>query len=254
MTIYFKNSIALSFSLAKAGFKVRNEGSYLGILWYLLSPLSFFLIILYLRGTLSLDAGVAYYPAYLLIGLIMMNMFNQSVATSIDIIRSNANFIKSIKIPYEVFVVSTVFKAIFSHVFELILVALLFLYLHISLVGIIFYLFVFIFFVLFILGVCFLFATVGLYFNDFKNVWTIAAQLLLFATPVFYAVTPGSHLYLANLFNPLFYFLTSARAVAIYHVLPSGQMMAAVIVGSLIVFFAGLFIFNRSKGRFAEFV
>src|ERR1035437_5255328 len=212
--------LSQSYSLAKANFKVRNEGSYLCILWYLLNPLSYFLIILYLRAVLFASEAVAYYQAYLLLGLIMMNFFNQSMAASADLIRSNSGFIKSIKICYEIFVVSTLLQGMFSHAFELLLFAVLLLYVHVSLLGIVWYLVVFVFFALFVLGLSFLFATVGLYFNDLKNIWAIGAQLLLFITPVFYAVHPGTYIYVGNLFNPLFYFLTAARDVAIYGILP----------------------------------
>lgn len=246
--------LSQSYSLAKANFKVRNEGSYLGIFWYLLNPLCFFLIILYLRGVLFASEGVAHYPAYLLLGLIMMNFFNQSMAASADLIRINSGFIKSIKIRYEVFVVSTLLQGMFSHAFELLLFAVLLLYLHVSLLGIVWYLAVFVFFALFVLGMSFLFATVGLYFNDLKNIWAIAAQLLLFATPVFYDVHPGSYLYLGNLFNPLFYFLTAARDVAIYSILPPVGIALTAVLISISALAIGLFVFERYKSRFAELV
>jgi len=48
-----KKTLSLGFSLASAQFKLRNEGSYLGVLWYLLEPLSFFAILLFLAGVIS---------------------------------------------------------------------------------------------------------------------------------------------------------------------------------------------------------
>ena len=245
--------LSQSYSLAKANFKVRNEGSYLGILWYLLAPLSYFLIILYLRGSLFATENIAQYPAYLLIGLIMMNFFNQSIGVSVSLIRNNTSFIKSMKISYEVFVISTVLQSIFSHMFELFLVAVLFLYLHIPLIGILWYLAVFVFFTLFTAGLCFLFTVIGLYFNDFKNIWAIVAQLLLFLTPVFYAAPPGTYVYLGNLFNPLFYFLAAARDVAVYGIVPL-QYIAVAALLSCCSLGIGLFVFNRCKYRFAELV
>ena len=250
----YKGILSLSYSLAKANFKVRNEASYLGILWYLLNPLSFFLIILYLRGVLSTAAAIAYYPVYLMVGLIMMNFFNQAVGASVDLIRNNAGFIKSIKIPYEVFVLSTLFQSMFSHLFELSLVAILFIFFHLSLIGLLWYIIVFIFYALFTLGLCFMFSTIGLYFSDFGNIWSIASQLLFFITPVFYVVNPGNYIYSGNLFNPLFYFMTSVRDVAIYSTMPSLHMIVAMLLlsfGSMVI---GVSIFTKCKGRFAEFI
>ncbi len=250
----YSGILSLSYSLAKANFKVRNEASYLGVLWYLLNPLSFFLIILYLRGVLFSAAAIAYYPVYLMVGLIMMNFFNQTIGASIDLIRNNAWFIKSIKIPYEVFVLSTLFQAAFSHIFELSLVAVLFLYFHISLVGLVWYVIIFIFYALFALGLAFLFSTIGLYFSDFGNIWSIASQLLFFVTPIFYVVNPGNYVYSGNLFNPLFYFITSIRDVSIYSTMPSFRMILVMMLLSFGSVFIGLFTFSRFKGRFAEFI
>ncbi len=250
----YREILETSYSLAKANFKVRNESSYLGILWYLLNPLSYFFIILYLRGVLFSTATVAYYPVYLLMGLIMLNFFNQSIGASIDLIRNNAGFIKSMKIPYEIFVLSIVFQAIFSHIFELLLVALLFIYFHVSLIGIVWYIFAFILYALFTLGLCFLFSTIGLYFSDFRNIWSIFSQLLLFVTPIFYVVNPGNYLYLSNLLNPLFYFMTTARDVAIYAILPPFWMSLGAICIALASLIIGFSFFHKFKDRFAEYV
>jgi ABC-type polysaccharide/polyol phosphate export permease len=250
----YRHVFSQSYSLAKANFKVRNEGSYLGIFWYLLNPLCFFLIILYLRGVLFAAEGVAYYPAYLLLGLIMMNFFNQGIGLSTDLIRNNAGFIKSIKIRYEVFVLSTLFQGIFSHAFELLLFAILLVYLHVSLIGILGYLIVFVFFTLFVLGLSFLCATIGLYFNDLKNVWAIVAQLLLFLTPIFYVVQPGTYIYFGNLFNPLFYFITAARDVSIYGIFPPAGIAWTSVGISICSLAIGLFVFEKFRRRFAELV
>ncbi|HNU96023.1 MAG TPA: hypothetical protein PKH95_01275 [Candidatus Magasanikbacteria bacterium] len=41
------NIFNLSWQLAKANFKLRNEGSYLGIFWYLLDPLLMLMRLIY---------------------------------------------------------------------------------------------------------------------------------------------------------------------------------------------------------------
>ncbi len=44
-----RNILRISLILAKTNFKLRIEGSYLGILWYLLNPLALFLILLLIK-------------------------------------------------------------------------------------------------------------------------------------------------------------------------------------------------------------
>ena len=158
------------------------------------------------------------------------------------------------KVNYEVFILSTVFRATFSHLFELVLVGVTLALLDLSLFGVIYYIPILVLYFFFTLGVCFLFSAIGVYFNDLKNLWTIASQLLLFATPVFYLVKEESPLHSLNLFNPLFGFLAAARDVTIYGTLPSLQLILVLIAVSVFFSALGLFIFNRLKRSFAELV
>lgn len=247
-------TLSLGYSLAKANFKVRNEGSYLGILWYLLNPLCFFLIILYIRGALVPTETIDQYPLYLLMGLTMLNFFSQVIRSSVSLIEANSGIIKSIKIPYEIFVISTLLQAVFSHAFEVLLMAAFFLYFHVPLVGMLLYAVVFVFYAAFALGLSFLATTIGLYFSDLENVWAVVSQLLLFLTPVFYLVSPGTRLYAANLLDPFFYFMTVARDAAIYRTLPPAWMSLTAVGVSLASCAVGILVFETCKGRFAEYV
>lgn len=251
---YYKKTFLLSFSIAKANFKLRNEGSYLGIFWYLLNPLSLFAILLFLRGAFFSTEHIKFYPIYLLIGIIMINFFNQLIGFSINVIQNNSGYIKSIKISQEVFVFAMVIQFIFSHIFELMLVAILFVFFKVSLIGILLYLFIFIFFTIFVLGLCLIFAVIGLYINDFNNIWSIASQLLFFITPIFYSISPGTNLSAINHFNPLFHFITITRDVAIYGIFPPLPIILLMIGISVGSFFVGSIIFNKFKGKFAELV
>src|SRR3989344_1389723 len=91
----------LSFGLAKTEFKLRNEGSYLGILWYLLNPILTFGI-LYLIFADRLGNNIAAYPAYLLLGIIMFNVFQSAtVEATKSILKEYHYLIKSIQFPRE---------------------------------------------------------------------------------------------------------------------------------------------------------
>ncbi len=258
-------TLVLSLSLAKTNFKLRNEGSYLGFIWYILSPLALFFIILFvknqafngslspsvLRGTMANLTN--YYPVYLLVGLLLFNLFAQTVSVSMDVIRSNANFVKSIKIPLESLVLAKVFQFLFSHIFEILLLVVCLMYLGISLVGLLPYLVVLILFLFFVAGICFLFSTLGVFVNDLNNVWLAVSQLLFFITPIFYIPVEGTLLYKINMYNPLFYFMQSARGVLLGVDVSNFIWMIATLI-SLVTFSVGFLIFRKFKPRFAEFV
>lgn len=252
MTDYIKKTLQLSFSLAKTQFKLRNEGSYLGIFWYLLDPLAMFLIILVLSGVL-VNTVTKNYPVYLLLGLIMFNFFRQTTINSTNSIVANAAFIKSMKISSESFVVSSVMLSLFSHLFELIILLFFMLFFKISLIGLFLYPLVFLFLFLFALGVSFILASVGVFINDISNVWSVLINLLWFSTPIFYVISGGSAT-IVNKLNPMFYFVSIAREIVIGGFVLSPNQLVLTAILSLVFFLSGLAIFEKFKTKFAELI
>jgi ABC-type polysaccharide/polyol phosphate export permease len=252
--------LRLSFSFAKTNFKLRNEGSYLGIFWYILGPLALFFIILFVKQEVFANTTIAFYPIYLLIGLLIFNLFTQIISASITSISSNAGFIKSIKIPTESLVLAKVIQFIFSHMFEIVLLAMCMKYIGFSIggivVGLLLYIPVLTMFLLFLTGVAFIVSTIGVYVSDLANVWAVISQLLFFITPIFYLPKEGSLLYGVNEYNPLYYFMRMSRDVLIEGRIHEVFLREFFMVGlfSTLIFCAGLCIFGKYKKRFAELV
>jgi len=246
-----KSILGLSLSLAKSYFKTRNEGSYLGIFWYLLNPLAFFVIIMIMSQIISAKPEKDY-QLYLFLGLIMFNFFLNSTIGSTKAMVNNSGFLKSIKVNPESFVIAIVLEFIFAHIFEIIMLGFFMLYFKVSLIGLLFYPFIFVFFVLFTIGISFILATLGVHIVDLNNVWDVFVRLLWFITPVFYFAYENSFLYKINLYNPVFYFLTIARDFLIYQKMPSIFIIIFAIIFSLIFFVVGLMAFVKNKNKFAE--
>lgn len=244
----FRSVLGLSFQLAKTNFKLRNEGSYLGIFWYLLAPLLLFLIIIFISSSFIIkDVN---YPIYLLIGLIIFNFFSHSAIQSANSIVFNTNIIKSMRISQESLVISTVFQTIFSHFFDIILLIIVLIFYQFSLIGLFFYIPIFMVFVFFVLGAAFILATLGVFISDLNNVLGVFITLLWFTTPIFYFIDKG-FLYKVNLFNPLFYFITITRDV-FYQRMPDLWMILGIILFSFFVFVFGVLVFEKFKNKFAE--
>jgi ABC-type polysaccharide/polyol phosphate export permease len=246
-----KSVLGLSLSLAKTNFKVRNEGSFLGIFWYLLEPLVFFIVLFFIRGVI-LQKPIENYPMYLFIGLIMFNFFNAVTNYSTGIIQSNAGFIKSLKINKEAFVISGVLQFVFSHFFEFIIFIGFSIYFHNNLLWLLFYPFIFFLFCIFIIGVSFILSVIGVYIKDLKNVWSVVTRLLWFVTPIFYAVSGDSIFQKISMWNPLYHFINITREIIVFHRFPTLFTMFLAVFFSLLVFFIGLYIFEKNKNKLAE--
>lgn len=246
-----KKIIGLSFSLAKAQVKLRNEGSYFGIFWYLLEPLSFFVILFFL-GNFLMKSGIEKYPLYLFLGLIMFNFFIATTNSAIKIFSSNSGFLKSIKINKHSFVVAMVLQYVFSHFLEIVIFLGFMVYLNVNLAGFLFYPLIFLFFFLFVLGLCFILSIIGVYVADFNNIWQVFTRLLWFVTPIFYLLLEESGLYYFSLLNPIYYFIDISREIIIYNRWPAFSYILLSLASGILFFSVGLLIFNKSEKKIAE--
>jgi len=246
-----RSILGLSFQLAKAEFKLRNEDSYIGIFWYLLNPILMFLL-LFLIFSDRLGNNIPYYSLYLLLGLVMFNFFQSTTTQSIKSIIENNGIIKSINFPRESLVFGTLFSNIFSHFFEIILFFLAALLFSISLIGIFYYFIIFFFFCFFVMGISLILSSLEVYFRDLDNIWMFVSRMIMLGTPIFYAISGQIRLFYINLFNPIYFFITAARDLIIYNRLPELWLILGLIGYSILYFIMGVLVFNRLKIKFAE--
>lgn len=245
--------IRIGFQLAKVNFRLRIEGSYLGIAWYLLKPLLLFVVLMMVKQAAFSDLEISFFPLYLLIGIAGFNFFREAITGAIEAINNNAEYIKSLnRLKPESLVIAVVIQAIFSHAFEFAMIIALSAYYGTPLLGLLVYPLVLIIFSLLTLGVSFICAAVGAYVNDLNNIWIIASQLLLLATPIFYRLPEHGLIYQANLINPLFYFLETARPLIITGKLPPWPLLVNFLAYTLIGLVIGWLVFKKYKKKFAE--
>lgn len=248
-----KQALRLSLTLAKAEFKLRNEGSYLGIFWYLLNPLLMFTLLLLVFSD-RIGQNIPHYPLYLLFGIIMFSFFRRTTIDSVGVINTYSSIIKSINFPLEALPISIILKSLFSHFFEIIVSFIFMLFFRVSIVGIIFYPLILFFFCLFITGISLTLSALTVYFVDLKNVWVFVSNLLWFATPIFYTIGGQTRLFVFNLFNPMYYFITIARETIIYSKTPELWMILGMIGYSFLAVMVGFIVFNKLKKKFAELI
>jgi len=249
----FKSFLGLSIAIAKTEFKQRNEGSYLGMLWYLLNPLLMFILLFLVFGD-RLGKGITHYPLYLLLGIIIFNLFQQATTESTKQIIENDYLIKSIHFPYISLIGGIVLKTIFTHILEIVVFIGFLIFFQISIKGIIFYPIILIFFSIFVLGISLAISSIAVYFVDLENIWLFISRLLWFATPIFYSIESQTKLLYFNMLNPMYYFITLSRDVLIYQKLPHSWIIYGVIISTIISITIGFLIFNNLKNKFAEMI
>lgn len=249
-----KGIIGLSFQLSKSEFILRNEGSYLGIFWYLLNPILMFGL-LFLVFNDSLGSGIDSYVPYLFLGIVMFNFFqNATLESTKSIIQEHHTLIKSINFPRESLIVSITLKNLFSHLLEVLLFIIVLFFSKINIFAVIYYFPVAILFLLFVLGICLMLSSLTVYFLDLENIWNFAVRIIWLGTPIFYAIEGQTRLSYLNLLNPMYYFITIARDLIIYNKVPQGWFLLTATSISFFSLFIGLFVFYKLKARFAELI
>lgn len=248
-----KSILGLSFQIAKAEFKLKNEGSRLGYLWYILDPLATFLIFILIRFAVKIGDSPDY-GIYLILGIVIFNFFKKTSISSTRSILRNDSFIKTRKVRKEVFVLSDVMSGIIAHMFEILILLVFFVIYQIPIYKILFYIALFLPYLLFTIGTSFILATISVFIVDINNIWNIFCRLLWFATPVFYNLKPGQLIYTLNMYNPLYHIITMTRNFMLYDKLPSILSITGIVALSILIFFLGLFVFNKYKNKFVELI
>ena len=250
---YFKSFFYISYNLAKTSFKLKNEGSYLGILWYLFNPL-FMFFILYAIFYDRLGYAINNYVIYLFLGVVLFNLFQSVTLDSSKIFILNANLLKAINFKSQTLVLSIVIRTFFSHLFEFGLLFFLILFfgeLQFSLM--LYFPFLFIY-LIFVYGFSLILASINVYFVDLENIWSFFVRILFFATPIFYAIEGQSRLMIINYFNPVYYFINLFREVLIYNRLPELFVIVGCFSFAIFFLFLGNFIFNKLNKKMNEMI
>lgn len=246
-------TIRLAYVLAKTDFKLRNEGSYLGVLWYLFNPLLMFLLLLLIFSD-RLGNKIPYYPIYLLTGIIIFNFFQQATIESTICIINNNGLIKSIQYPKEALVLGIVLKVLFSHMIELSLLFILTLIYGLQPIWLVFYPILLSIMVFFIFGAALILSTITVYVSDMSNVWAFLLKLIWLGTPIFYEIGGQTKLFYVSLLNPLYYIITAAREIIINSSPPASWLIIGAIFYSTLSFLLGIILFNKYKDKFPELI
>lgn len=214
MRYFTKRNRAILREMITSDFKVRYQGSVLGYMWSLLRPLFMFatlyVVFVYI---FKLNKGVAHYPAYLLLGIVLWNFFVETTTTGMTAVVNRGDLIRKISIPRYLVVLSTSAAALINLGLNLVVVlgfALLngiqpmlsWLWFPLILVELL----------VFSLAVAFFLSAFFVRFRDATYIWEVIIQAAFYGTPILYALSlvPAS-LQKILLLNPMAQIIQDAR-------------------------------------------
>jgi ABC-2 type transport system permease protein len=268
----------LLIGLISSDIRIKYKNSTLGIFWSMLAP-AFTLGVYYMVFAFFLKNGIPNFVIYLFSGLVVWNMFQNSINTATGVIVDRAALVKKVSFPREILALSNVGAAVVYFVVQMVVLVIFvaavghapawrfLLILPISFLSLYF----------FTSALAMVMSAVNVYLRDMKHLMEVLLQLWFWLTPVVYSyehsIAPHlsrhglSLLYFINpitlivvTFQRVFYVNTIVHStVAPYpliNILPTWsfdkflELNVALFAITVVLFFVAEAIFGRLEGNF----
>ncbi|MDX1476250.1 MAG: ABC transporter permease [Saprospiraceae bacterium] len=240
--------------LAKTDFRKRYYGSFLGLVWAFINPLSQ-LIIYYYVFTVVFKIDTEHYALFLFLGLVFWMFFNEATTKSIQLVKQKRYLLENIQINkldvYYAQILSTGMGFLFNFSAYFLASLLFDIRLHWELV---FLPLIIINLILFILATQIILSVIHVFIRDIKHLWAIVSLVLFWLSGIVFAIDPTATwktLIMAYL-TPLFGIFDNARAVLIYGDGIDWSMFLYDYAYALILLGFGLFLMRRYFGKALE--
>jgi len=246
----------LVMALVARELKVRYRRSTIGFLWTMLQPLLMMVVFKTVFSHLF-RFSIENYPVYALAGILFWNFFSQSIVSSMNSLRGNAQLLQKLPVPKAVFPLATVLSGIINLLFALVPLlgiilftgqplhmALLFLPVSILLAA------------LFTLGAGLLLAPLAVFFSDVVELIGVLLTVLMYLTPLFYPkdiVPPGLAFQLVR-FNPVRSILEVFRDPIYYGKIPPLTHLSVSVGIAITALVLGALVFRRASDRIPFYV
>ena len=249
--------------LARRDVILRYKGSYLGVLWSLITPLMMlavyafvFTVIFRSRWGSIPNQSTADFALTLFCGLIVFNVFAEAVSRAPTLITGNPGYVKKVVFPLETLPVAALLTALVNGGASVVVLLVAWVAVHHSISSTIWL------FPIMLLPICaltlglgWLLASLGVFVRDIAHPIMVIVQVLLFMSGIFYplnALPPAYQRLL--LLNPLVTMIENVRRTLIWGAQPNWKWWGIGMAGALVVLEIGYYWFMRTRRAFADVI
>lgn len=269
----FRNRYLLALIVRKE-MRVRYRGSILGLLWSYVKPATQFAVFYFALGyLLMLRGSLAPYALYLFSGIVVVNLFSETLHNATRSLVHNAPLVKKIYIQRELFPIASYFVALVHFVPQTFILGVGAFMLgwrpglmHIAVAGL-----GFLIASIFAVGLGLLCAALNVVYRDVENIIDLFLMVAVWLSPVLYSWIQvanafgrdslGLWLYQINpltaateLFHLAFWYPLAATDPTSEYIFPPHMWTQAgiALVLSVALLAIGQIVFSRMEGRFAQ--
>ncbi|MDR5172941.1 ABC transporter permease [Methylobacillus flagellatus] len=238
----------------------RYRGSFLGLLWSLLTPIFMLAVYTFVFGEIfkarwnDSNQSQAEFALVLFAGLIVFNLFAECINRAPSLILSNPNYVKKVVFPLEILpcitLCAALYHALISFTVWLIAYTMLFgpppltvIYLPLVILP----------FSLFILGLGWILTSLGVFLRDVSQLVNVITTTLMFLSPIFYPASalPEAYRYFIYL-NPLTFVIEMTRNLLYWGKLPELGLLVTYWLASSLIAWLGFVWFQKTRKGFAD--
>jgi lipopolysaccharide transport system permease protein len=239
--------------------KARYRGSVLGFFWSFFNPLLLLLIYSFVFTQVLVgahDPAMEPYALFMFCGILPWTWFSSSILESSNTLIAGGNLIKKVLFPAEVLPIVTVLANMVHFFLGLPILAAFVLYYHrpINPLELLWLPVIVLVQLILSTGLAFFLSALTVHFRDLKDLLGNILTLWFFATPIIYSVemAPQDMRWWLNI-NPMTHLMRSYQEVLFFEGSFDHQgWLLGLGLGSIVVFLAGYFVFDRLRDSFAE--
>lgn len=255
--------------LVKTDFRLRYQGSFLGIAWSVLKPLMMFCVMYVVFGKfLRMSDGTPTYPVVLLLGISSWQFVTESAGVGLRSVVDRGDLLRKIHFPNYIVVVSATMGALISYAINLVVVLIFALFARVQFTWRVVLLPLNIIELYAVtLGLTLIMATMYVYFRDIAHIWDVLQQLIFYAMPIIYPLSYVTNqggllatLARMELLNPIAQsiqdirhnFIAPETQPTVWNQFNNWGVRLFPVALTVVILALGIYLFRRNSKRFAE--
>jgi ABC-type polysaccharide/polyol phosphate export permease len=250
-----KNYSKYAIYSARAELKADVAGSYLNWLWWILDPLFFMLIYMFI-SEIVFGRGEPNFPVFVFCGLTCWNFFNGTVTSSVKIVRAYKSIITKINIPKYILLLQKIYENMFKFFVSCGLILVFMIFYRVPFTVYLFNLIpVLIIFCVLTFGISCVMLHFGIYVADLSNIVPLLLRLIFYMSGIFFSIStriPAPYNDILRRVNPVALVIDSFRRAILYAESLDWVALGIWFFIGILISVIGISIIQKYEGSYAK--
>lgn len=240
---------------AKASLKSEVANSHLGFVWWILEPLLFMLIYLFV-GIVVFKKGEKFFAIFVFIGLSMWNFFNKGISGSVKTVQRYSAIVGKIYIPKYILLLSDLCRLMIKMFISFIIVFIMMAFYRVPIdLNIVYFFPIIMALFMITFGISSIVLHFGVYVEDLKNVIDVGFKMVFYLTGIFYSIkkrVPKNFSKYLLKFNPIACLIDACRQSLLYSSTPVRKLILVWFLVGIVLSLIGIYLIYKNENSYAK--